>query len=258
MIRKVGLRGVKLHEVDMETTLRLMEALLKSGRPNLLVTLSSEMLLELPRSPEFARVVNSAALVVPDAEGVRVWGSKLGLNLPQRVSGIDILEKFFPRCAQNGFRVFLLGSKPGVADQAAQNLSSRFPGINLAGAADGYFKDDEAMAAKIRNAKTDFLAIGMGSPRQELWFDKYRDKLGVSLAVGVGGSLDVLAGNLPRAPKIFRKIKLEWAYRLLREPSRLKRILPLFGLPWLMLREKPQTPVEDEFLSGLFREEDKR
>lgn len=257
MIRKAEIMGVSLHEVDMTATLKVMELLIETGKPHLAVTLSSEMLLELGKNSAFKEVVHRASLVVPDAEGVRVWGQKLGLNLPRRVSGIDILEHFFPVCMKKGYRVFLLGGKPGVAEKAAEKLTARYPGLVIAGVQDGYFKEDLPVAEKIKAAKADFLVIGMGSPRQEMWFERYRHLLGVKLAIGVGGSLDVLAGNLNRAPEIYRKLKLEWMYRLLLEPGRIKRVLPLFTLPLRMMAQKPQTPENDLFLSELTAKEEK-
>lgn len=178
-----------------------------------------------------------ADLVTADGTGL-VWASRIfGTTLPERVAGIDLLEAFCPRAAEKGYRLFMLGSKSGVAGEAAQNLQRRFPALQIVGAHHGYFdrSDDQAVLEKIQQAAPDLLLVGMGVPRQEEWILRTRDRLNVPVIMGVGGSFDVLSGRLRRAPRSWQRMGLEWLWRALREPSRFwrVRVIPLFLLKTL-------------------------
>jgi len=253
-MRKVKIQGLKLHEAGMEATLRCLEAFILKGEPHLVVTLSSEMLITGQKNTEFKEVVNSASLVVADSEGVRYLGCKKGLNLPERVSGIDIVKKFMPLCEEKGYRIFLLGGEPGVAETASRKLKERYPQLKIVGTRHGYFSEPELVAAAIKETDPQLLLIGMGSPRQEIWFHQNMDKLGPAVGIGVGGSLDVLAGKVERAPRFYINLKLEWLYRLLKEPKRFSRVLPLFKLPFMMWFDAGDSPETDENLIEILNE----
>jgi N-acetylglucosaminyldiphosphoundecaprenol N-acetyl-beta-D-mannosaminyltransferase len=177
--------------------------------------------------------------VVADGIGV-VWASRrVGCPLPERVPGIELMEALCARAEAEGWAVFLLGGLPGVAEQAALALSRRWPRLRVAGTHHGYFSEDGPVVEQVARSGAQVLFCGLGSPRQELWLARNLARLGVQLAMGVGGSLDVLAGRTPRAPLWLRRLHLEWLYRLLREPRRWRRQLALPRFAWLVLRSRP-------------------
>ena len=141
--------------------------------------------------------------------------------------GIDFASALMAQMGQEGKSVFLLGAKPGVADAAAEKMRERFPGLVIAGTNDGYFQDDDPVVEKINAAQPDLLLVCLGAPKQELWMQRNAPRLRVGLMAGLGGSLDVFAGNVKRAPKFFQKLGLEWFYRLLKEPKRIGRMMKL-------------------------------
>ena len=176
--------------------------------------------------------VSNAALVLPDGIGI-VYGAKiLKTPIKERVPGADFAEKLMARLASAGKSVFLFGAKPGVAETAAANLTAKYPGLIVAGTANGYFEDDGPIIDAINASSPDFLVVGLSVPKQELWMASQRGKLRVGLMGGFGGSIDVWAGTVERAPLSWQKANLEWLYRLIKEPKRIKRQikLPLFLL----------------------------
>ena len=216
--------------VDMETAITKITEFALSSQPHLVVTLGVEMVMRAQHDEVFRKTVLNADLVTPDTVGV-VWAANLqGANLKERVAGIELSEKLFPLCVANKWRIFLLGSEPGIAQKAAENLLLRFPELTIAGYEHGYFKDSQEIINKIKETSPHFLLIGMGSPRQELWFRKHQDDIKVPVGIGVGGSLDVWAGKCRRVPAWIIKLKLEWLIRVLGNPNRWKRALalPLF------------------------------
>ena len=196
------------------------------------------------RNPAAAAAVNSAELVLPDGVGVLYGARILGRPIANRLPGIDFASALMARMAQQNLRVFLLGAKPGVAEAAAKRLEAQFPGLTVAGVNDGYFKEDAPVIEKINAARPDFLLVCLGAPKQELWMQQYAAQLDVGLMAGLGGTLDVLSGNAKRAPKIFIKLGLEWLYRLLSDPKRIRRMarLPLYLLYAFKSKDKGERP----------------
>lgn len=197
-----------------------------------IVTLNAEMSMQAIEEPRLAAAIKNCGLVVPDGSGV-VWALKRqGVDTP-KVAGVDLVRGMAEQAAQKGHKLFLLGAKPGVAAEAAQALQASYPGLTIAGVRDGYFKpeDEPALFDEIRQAAPDILLVALGVPRQELWIAEHQRALGVPVAMGVGGSFDVFAGRVQRAPEAFQKLHLEWLYRLIQEPWRFQRMqstLPRF------------------------------
>mgnify|MGYP000104496427 CR=1 FL=1 len=188
----------------------------------------------------FKKIVNDAALVVPDSVGV-VWACRrAGAAIKERVPGIDILYAAARENSRFPWRIFFLGALPGVAEAAAEKLRSDYPGFNVVGTHHGYFKDNLEVIEKIKAASPDVLFIAMGSPAQEEWFVRNAGKLGNVVAIGVGGSFDVASGNLKRAPAIFQRLGLEWLHRLITQPSRIYRmlVLPVFAIKVILAGSK--------------------
>jgi N-acetylglucosaminyldiphosphoundecaprenol N-acetyl-beta-D-mannosaminyltransferase len=170
-------------------------------------------------------------MVLPDGIGVILGARILGTPLcGGRVPGIDFASALLNNMAKSGGSVYLLGAKPGIAEEAGRKLAEKYPGLKISGASDGYFTDDEPVIEKINLSKPDVLLVCLGSPKQEYFMAGNLDCLEVKLCAGLGGSLDVFAGRAKRAPAVFQKLGLEWLYRLFREPRRIKRMLklPLF------------------------------
>lgn len=198
------------------------------------VTFGSEMAMLAARDPSYAAVINAADLVVPDTIGVVYAARLLGTQLHGRVAGVELADKLCARCALSGISVFLLGAAPGVADEAARAWGLRFPGLRIAGTQHGYFPEtaDADVVAAIRASGAQLVLVALGFPKQEFWIRTHAAALGPVVCMGVGGTFDVIAGRVARAPRLMRGLGLEWFYRLVREPQRLGRqmVLPQFAV----------------------------
>jgi len=195
------------------------------------VTPNPEIVMLCRGDESLLSAVNGASLVLPDGIGIIKGAQILGTPLKEKIPGIEFAEALFGLMALRGMSVFLLGARPGVAESAAINLAKRFEGLKIAGTNDGYFTDDVPVVEKINAACPDLLLVCLGAPKQELWMQKNAPLLKVGLMAGLGGSMDVFAGIAERAPEAWRRLNLEWFYRLKEDPSRAKRMtnLPKFA-----------------------------
>ncbi|MBR3560909.1 MAG: WecB/TagA/CpsF family glycosyltransferase [Oscillospiraceae bacterium] len=227
---RINVLGVSFDNVTMaEATARGRELLGADGA-HYVVTPNPEIVEACRADAEAMAAVNGASLVLPDGIGV-IYGAKmLKTPLKERVPGIEFGTAMIEYCARTGKSVYLLGAKLGVAEQAAENLKQRFDGLTVAGTHDGYFADDAEAAAWIRDSGADMALICLGAPKQEKFMAKYGEATGAKLLLGLGGSLDVFAGVAQRAPAFYVNHNLEWFYRLMKNPSRIGRMmkLPLF------------------------------
>ena len=230
MTVRTDIMGVGFDDVTLEEAVAAGERLAKGPGFSYVVTPNPEIVNAARADESYRTVLNGAALVLPDGSGVVKAAGILGRPLKSRVPGIDFASGLMARLAKNGGRLFLLGAKPGVAEQAAEKLKAAYPGLTVCGTNDGYFKDDAPVAEKIRAAEADVVFVCLGFPRQEKWMARFGPETGAHLMIGLGGALDVFSGNTKRAPELWQKLNLEWAYRLVREPSRIGRMakLPLF------------------------------
>jgi len=209
--------------VTLEQTLERIFALIRTGRRGYLCTVNVAILMMMRGNPRLQRFVDGATLSVADGTPL-VWASRiLGQALPERVAGVDLVERLCERAALEGVGVYLLGATRPVVDAVAARMKGRFPELSLVGVQDGYFSAEEAegRARAVRNSGAGVVIVGMGVPRQEYFIEEQWDNLGVSFAMGVGGSFEVLAGLRRRAPEILQRAGLEWAFRLIQEPRRL-------------------------------------
>jgi len=217
----------------MGSALGEIERFVDQGGPHLVATVNPEFVMRAQGDREFARVLDSAALCLADGTGV-VWAARrMGCTLAGPVAGADLVEPLAALCGRRGFRLFLLGAKPGVADELAAQLRSANPGLLVAAYAGGPSPSFDVETLELVHAhKTDVLLVAFGAPAQELWIDRLKDRLGVAVAVGVGGSFDYLTGRMPRAPVWMRRAGLEWLHRLGRQPWRVRRmaVLPVYAL----------------------------
>ena len=221
----VGFDNVTKAEA-VERALELIDA--REGR--YVVTPNPEIVMLAKENPALKEALAGADIVLPDGAGIVKGAAILGRPMKEKVPGIDFACGVMARLAERGGSVYLFGAKPGVAETAAETLRTKFPGLVISGTSDGYFSDDGPIIEKIKDAAPDLLLVCLGAPKQELWMAKMSGKLPVGLMVGLGGSLDVFAGTVKRAPEAWQKLDLEWLYRLLKEPRRIGRMmkLPLF------------------------------
>lgn len=224
---KKDILGVKVDDLTLSEAISAGIALLEHPGFHYIVTPNPEFILSAQKDEAFCSVLNQADLSLADGIGV-IYASKiLGTPLKGRAPGVDFAQGLMTYLAASGLRLFLLGAKPGVAEQAAKNLKVSHPGLQICGTHDGYFQQDESVVEAIHAAKTDVIFVCLGAPKQELWMARYGFATGAKLAIGLGGCLDVFAGNVQRAPKAFQKAGLEWLYRLMKEPKRIGRMAKL-------------------------------
>ena len=225
----VTILGVKIDKVTAADALKRAEELVASPGVSMIFTPNPEIVMAGYQDPAFCEILNQADLCTPDGIGV-VYASRMLKNpVPERVAGFDLTCGLLSSIAKTGEGVFLFGAKPGVAEKAKKNLEERYPGLQVVGCRDGYFKteDEPAIIAQINQSGAKLLLVCLGAPKQEKWIYQNRDKLQVNLCMGVGGALDVFAGEVKRAPEIFIKCNLEWFYRLCKQPSRIGRFAAL-------------------------------
>ncbi len=230
-LRSIRIQSIDVHAVTEEEAIAF--ALAERKGVCFVATPNAVMLDAARRDPDLAALLLRADLSLADGCGILLAARRTGNRLPCRVAGISFGEALLAEAAEKGLRVFLLGGKEGVAQEAAERLQKKYNGLCICGCFWGYFertkKQDEHLIQTILQAKTDILLVCMGFPEQERWIDSHRKRLtGVRVAAGLGGSLDVWAGRVPRAPRVIRSMGLEWAWRMAREPKRLRHLPALW------------------------------
>lgn len=237
---KTDVLGVLYDNVTMQEALRIGTDLLEGDKAAYCVTPNAEMAYEALHDKDFCDLLNAADLVLPDGAGVVLGAKIIKTPLKQKVAGIEFAQNLLPILAERGKRLYLLGSKPGIAELAAEKILEKHPNLVICGTADGYFKDEAEVVRRINEAKTDVLFVCLGAPKQEKFMRNHQKELKVKLMIGLGGTLDGMAGTVKRAPKWMIKLQLEWLYRLLKEPKRIGRMmrLPKFVLAALKRRMK--------------------
>lgn len=236
--------GVRVHAVTMKDAVDIASSMIESGDPHLVATANAEMIMRAQTDDGLFDALNTSDLVVPDGAGVLWAGEKLHTPFPERVAGADFAAELLKKSIETKWPVYFLGGSPGVAVKAARRFMDLHGEFRLAGTHDGYFTDAQEadIIEEIKRSGTKLLLVGMGVPKQELWMKAHKNEFGPLLAIGVGGSFDVMAGMIPRAPLWMQKNRLEWAYRLYRQPSRIGRMMaiPKFMravLKWKQKRE---------------------
>ena len=223
-----------------EAVTKLTEHVLKKKR-SFVVTANAEIIMMAQDDPEYKTILSQTAdLILPDGAGT-VWaGNYLGYFIPERVAGYDLYLRLLEQAAKKNIPVYFFGGKPGIAEEAAEEGKRRWPGLKVAGCRNGYFSADEepGIIDSINRSGAVMLFAALGAPKQEKWLAKYREKLTPFLLMGIGGSFDVLAGKVQRAPKWMQDAKLEWLFRLVKQPSRFGRMLALPKFVFAVRREK--------------------
>jgi N-acetylglucosaminyldiphosphoundecaprenol N-acetyl-beta-D-mannosaminyltransferase len=222
-MRSVQVLGVRLDDVTLEETIDFLEGFIKSRSPHLVATNNTEFVMMAQKDEEFRRVLNAADLSIPDGIGLILGLRFLGTPVREHVRGTDTVWKILERAAHQGYSVFLLGAAEGVAALAAEKLRETFPTIRIAGTHAGSPdpRNDDEIVEIIRAASpVDILLVAYGAPAQEKWIARNKDRLGIPVAIGVGGVFDFIAGRVKRAPVWIQRLELEWLYRLWKQPWR--------------------------------------
>ena len=241
MRKLIKILGVNIDRVNLEQAVeRVRELISIQSQSSLIVTPNSEMLAMASEDKQLTDILNSADLATPDGIGVVIASKILGKPLEERVAGFDLITELFQEFAEEEINFYFLGGKPGIVDQAVLNLKDKYSNLNISGYHHGYLdrESQEQVITEINNKDIDLLLVGMGVPLQEKFLDNNLKKLRVGAAVTVGGSFDVLAGEVNRAPLWMQKAALEWFYRLLQEPSRFGRMLTLPKFIFLVIKSK--------------------
>lgn len=235
---KTDVLGVLYDNVTMDEALARGRELLRGERAAYCVTPNAEMAYEALHDEAFRAILNEAALVLPDGAGVVLGAKILKTPLKQKVAGIDFAQNLLGILEEEGSRLFLLGSKPGIAETAAEKMRQKHPSLIICGTADGYFLDDADAVRTINDARADVVFVCLGAPKQERFMHDHCGELNVRLMIGLGGTLDGIAGTVKRAPKWMIRLQLEWLYRLIREPRRFGRMLRLPKFVFAALKKR--------------------
>ncbi len=226
---KTEILGIQFDNLTQQEAAQRGAELLAEDKFHYVVTPNPEFILACEKDPVFRDILNKADLVLPDGIGVVYSAKILGTPLKERVPGVEFAEDMLACLNETDGRLYLLGAKPGVAEQAGARILERYPNIVLCGTRDGYFHDEPDVLLQVAAARPDLIFVCLGAPKQEKWMARWGAHTGARLAIGLGGCLDVFAGNVERAPELWQKLGLEWAYRLKKEPRRIGRMarLPL-------------------------------
>jgi len=224
---KETILGVEVNTENYDELIPKVFRNIEDKKKSLVVAINPEKLMKAKEDPELKALLNRAEFQIPDGIGVIIASKLKKGSISSRITGIDMMDRIVREAARTGRAIFLYGAKPGVADKAAQQLKQTYPDLIVSGTQDGYESDSSKVLDTINKAQPDILFVAMGSPKQEQWIEQHRDNLYPMLYQGVGGSFDVLAGNVKRAPAAYQRLGAEWLYRLLKEPSRLNRQMNL-------------------------------
>ncbi len=229
MRRQTHILGVPFDVVTMDAAVERVKEMLEEDGQHFICTPNPEIVMEAQADKELMGILKEADLVIPDGIGV-VWASKYSeTRLTERVAGYDLTQNLMRELADTEETFYFFGGAPGVAAAAARKMKKQYPNLKIVGGHNGYFdeKEEKKIIRNIKSLSPSILLVGLGAPKQEKWIYENLRLTGAKIAIGVGGSFDVMAGNVKRAPKLFQKLGLEWFYRLITQPTRWKRMLRL-------------------------------
>ena len=221
--------GVAVDDLTMSSAIDRIKEYIERSNNHTVYTPNAEIIMEAQSSSELMSILNDGDMVTPDGAGVVLASKILGRKLTEKVSGVDLVKNVMASDYHRKIRFFLFGAAPGVAEKAAQNILNTYPNVEIAGLRNGYYTpaDETSILNDINESGADILLVALGAPRQERFIHTHKSQLKVKVSIGVGGTIDILAGTVKLAPDFFRRNGLEWLYRLCKQPSRFKRMLRL-------------------------------
>lgn len=222
---EVSIAGIRIDNLTMSEAIDSIGGMLAAGAPTQICFVNPDCVNIAMRNPEYRDCLARAGLVLADGIGIKLAGKMLGITIKQNVNGTDLFPRLMQSLAGTGARVFLLGARPGIPQLVAEWVSRHAPGVEVAGARDGYFGEEEtpAVIRQIRESRAGLVLVAFGAPRQDLWLERHLAATGAKAAMGVGGLFDFYSGRIPRAPVWMREIGMEWLFRFLQEPRRMWR-----------------------------------
>lgn len=237
---RIEILGVPVDCVDMRSALNVAEEFIRGDKPESVIAVNPEKVVRANHDPVLLAQLRAAGLLIPDGIGVVLAARLLRLGRMERVAGSELMPALCELSAAKGYRIFLLGGRPDVNKKVAQVLAERYQGIQIVGRRDGYFQDHDMphILESINASGAQVLFVALGSPKQEMWMQQYLGLTNARVCQGVGGTFDVIAGRVKRAPIAFRKVHLEWFYRLMSDPRRTFRQTALPKFLYAVLREK--------------------
>lgn len=229
MRKVVNIAGINIDDITMEQAVERIYEFISSDENHSIYTPNAEIMMDGITNKNLNRVLNTADMLVADGAGVVLASKLLGREVTEKVSGVDLAKNLLASSSKKPIKFFLFGGSPGIAERAHANIICDYPAAQVVGTRNGYFtaEDEEKIVDEINKSGAEVLFVCLGAPKQELWIDTHKDMLKVKACLGVGGTLDILAGNVKLAPDFFRNNGLEWLYRLYKEPRRFKRMLRL-------------------------------
>lgn len=241
MIKKLEILGVPISVLTMDETVKFVKQWQKADEKRIIYTVNPEIIMLAKEDKAFADVLKKADIITADGIGVVIASKKMGKPLPERVAGYDLQLRMF---AEIPASYYFLGAAPGVAQEAARKIMEKFPNARVVGWHDGYFKDfEKEVLEDINRTNPDVLLVGLGAKKQEELIANYKERIAAKIFIGVGGSFDGFSGKVKRAPEFFIKLHLEWFYRLLKQPSRWRRMLKLPQFLWEVRKNNKKKPL---------------
>lgn len=241
-MKKIDIMGTRINNVTMDETVKVCEKKIANDEQFVVYTPNTEFVMMAKNDEEFKDLLNKSDLNIPDGIGL-IYAAKIKKHpLKEKVAGYDLTVNLIKLANEKGLKIYFVGGKPGVAEKAAQNIKKDYPNVNIVGVSDGYFKgthlgmqgheEEKKIIDDINDKAPDMLFVGFGAKKQEQWIEYNKNLINAKIIVGNGGTVDGLAGEVKRAPDIYIKLGLEWFYRLMKEPKRIKRqmLLPQFML----------------------------
>lgn len=237
----IHILDLPVHHVDMSMALDTIDTFIQQGDgPHHIITADASMMVMAQQDAQLRSIIANADLITPDSEGILWAARQQGKPLPERVSGVDIVERLCERSVSRGYRLYFLGAAPGIAAKAKERMEAKYPGAQIVGTRDGFFGEEDLpdVLESIRACSPDILCVAMGIPKQEKWIQVHREALNVSVLIGVGGTLDVLSETVKRAPLVMRRLKLEWLWRVISNPRKINKVLLLPRFVVMVKRKK--------------------
>ena len=226
-MKKEQYLGVNVITLNYDEIIKDIKKRMEEGLTSTIIAVNPEKVITASKDEQIKTLINEATYQIPDGVGILMASRLKGGRIQSRVTGVDMMERLLKFASDEGKKVFMYGAKEEVVATAKAKIEEKYPSIRITGYSNGYAKDQDELVRKINQSGAEIIFVALGSPRQELWIRDHMKDLNLKVYQGVGGSFDVFAGNVKRAPSFFRKAGLEWFYRLITDPKRFKRQLAL-------------------------------